>query len=401
MKKQAWRRWAPWVLGAAAVLAAAMVWTQRPRAVETLEVTRGTLVQSVVTSGRVATPARIELGADVSAVVRTVEVEEGQTVRRGERLITLADGEAQAALVQAQAAVAEAQARLAQLERLTAPAAQASLRQAQAAQQTATRELERVKALVAQGFFSRQRLDEAERALVAADSALESARLQVQATSGNGVEMQLARTRLEQAQAARATAQARLDRLELRAPDDAVVLLRQAEPGMAAQPGRALLVLARSGKTRIESTVDERQLALLRVGQAARVRADAYPDQAFDARLDWIAPSVDALRGTVALHFTVEQPPAFLRPDMTVSVDLEAGRRSEAVLVGAEAIRGLDGSEPWVLKVSEGRLLKQPVRLGLRGAGQLEVLEGLAAGDRVLPATVTGMAAGDRVRAEP
>ncbi len=383
------------------MVAAVVVWMQRPRSVETLEVTRGTLVQSVVTSGRVATPARIEIGADVSAIVRSVAVDEGQTVRRGDRLITLADGEAQAALVQAQAAVAEAQARLAQLERLTAPAAQASLRQAEAARQTAARELERVKALVEQGFFSRQRLDEAERALVAADSALESARLQVQATSGNGVETQLARTRLEQAQAARATAQARLERLELLAPDDAVVLLREAEPGMAAQPGRALLVLARSGKTRIESTVDERQLALLRVGQAARVRADAYPEQVFDARLDWIAPSVDALRGTVALHFTVEQPPEFLRPDMTVSVDLEAGRRTDSVLVGAEAIRGLDAGETWVLKVSEGRLVRQPVKLGLRGAGQLEVLEGLAPGDQVLPASTTGVAAGDRVRVRP
>jgi len=65
-------------------------------------------------------------------------------------------------------------------------------------------------------------------------------------------------------------------------------------------------------------------------------------------------------------------------------------------------LRDADGDSPWVLVLVEGHARRRPLKLGLRGNGQAEVLEGLRAGDQVLPASgpaVAAVADGDRVRA--
>ena len=71
---------------------------------------------------------------------------------------------------------------------------------------------------------------------------------------------------------------------------------------------------------------------------------------------------------------------------MTVSLDIEAARRERTLAVPAAAVRESGGAQPWVLVVRDGRTARQPVRLGIRGAGRVEVLEGLAAGEAVVPA---------------
>ena len=83
---------------------------------------------------------------------------------------------------------------------------------------------------------------------------------------------------------------------------------------------------------------------------------------------------------------------------MTVSVDIEIARRNNAIVVPSRAVHEPGKSAPWVLKADGGRARLQPVKLGLRGTGQYEVLEGLQPGDLVIPSTA-GVKAGQRVRA--
>src|SRR5690606_5610954 len=78
--------------------------------------------------------------------------------------------------------------------------------------------------------------------------------------------------------------------LTLRAPVDATVLTRTAEPGDTAQTGRAILTLAQNGETRVIATVDEKNLRYLRAGQRASALADAFPAQPFEAELFYVAP---------------------------------------------------------------------------------------------------------------
>lgn len=389
--------------GAAAVLVLALAgawWLWRGSVVQVLVVQRQDIVQSVVATGRVIAPARMAISSELAATVARVHVREGDQVQAGRLLVQLADAEARAALAQARAALIEAQARARQQSSVGATVAEQTERQASAAWLAAEREHTRVSQLVAQGFFAPQRLDEAQRALDVAGSALASAQVQAQANQRQGVEPELAAARVAQAQANVQLAQARLARLQLRAPVDAVVLRRDVEPGLMAQPGRELLGLAERGPMRIEASIDERHLPLLQMGMAARAVADAFAGQPFDARLSEVSPAVDAERGSVGVRLAVDSPPAFLKTDMTVSVELFGGRRAQALVLPAQAVRDADRAQPWVLALREGRAQRVPVTLGLKGVGSVEITQGLAEGDAVIAQTEKVLP-GDRVRPAP
>lgn len=393
-------RWALGALGGMLGLAALGWLAARPQAVRTAAVQRGDIVQAVVVSGRVEAVARIDVGAEVTATVRAVLVREGETVRAGQPLVLLADDEARAAVAQAQAALQEARLRQREQSAVSAPLAEQTLAQAEATLRNAEREAERARALVAQGFFPAQRADEAERALLLAHSALQAARVQADANRPGALAAALARARQAQAEAALALAQARLQRLRIVSPVDGVVIARSVEPGTLAQPGRVLLTLAAGGPLRVQAAVDEKHVQRLAVGQRARAVADADPAQPFEAVVDWIAPAADAQRGTVTVRLALPQPPAFLRPDMTVSVEIVGARRQATLVAPAAAVRDPDGPEPWVLVLRDGRAMRVPVKLGLRGVGQVELTDGVGEGALLIPQTEKA-AAGERVRALP
>jgi HlyD family secretion protein len=390
-----------WVIGLAVVVAAtaaALLFHARGTEVQVVAVARARIVQSVVATGRLNAPARIAIGSEVTAVVQEVRVREGDRVPAGGLLIQLSDGEARAALQQARASLAEARKRAEQQASVAAPMASQAVAQAQATYDAAEREFQRARDLVARGFYSRQRLDEARRVRDTAHSVLESARVQAQANQEKGVEQALALSRVDQAAAALEVAEARLARLRIVSPVDAIVLARHAEPGSMAQPGSVLLALAAQGELRIDAGIDEKHLRLLRTGMPARAVADAFPGQPFDATLTYIAPAVDPQRGTVEVRLAVPQAPSFLRPDMTVSVELLGGEKADALVLPAGAVRDADRAAPWVLALRDGRAVRTPVKLGLRGVGAVEIAAGLAEGDEVIPQTET-VVDGDRVRA--
>lgn len=354
-------------------------------------------VQTVVASGRVQAPHRVELGAQVTGTVRRVAVVEGQAVAAGEVLVELEDAEARAALAQAELAERQAALRLRQLDELQQPLAEQALRQAQANLEAAARQRERQRELFAQGFIGQAALDEAQRAWEVADAALRSARQQLRSTAdAAGSDRVLAQAALAAARAAVEAAQARLAYTRIAAPVAGQVVTRNVEPGAVVQAGKALLVLAPEGPTELVLQVDEKNLALLQPGQRALAAADAYPSQRFEARVARILPGVDAQRGAVEVRLAVPRPPAVLRQDMTVSVDVEVARRERALVLPAELLHD-DGAQAWVAVLRQGRVQRQALRTGLRGTAQLEVLQGLQAGDLV----VAGVApeVGTRARA--
>lgn len=393
-------KWGVLGVGVLVVVGLALGVNQRGTLVQVVPVARTGIVQSVVATGRLNAPARMDIGAEVTATVLEVRVREGDRVQAGAVLLRLSDAEATASLQQAKAALLEARGRATQQATVAAPVATQAVVQAEAAFVAAERDFKRAQDLVAQGFFPQQKLDDARRAVDTARSALQSARVQAQANQPSGIERTLAATRVEQAQAAVAMAQARLSRLVITSPVDAQVLTRNVEPGSMAQPGRVLLTLAALGGTRIDANVDEKNLRLITMGMAAKAVADAYPGQSFDAQLGYIAPAVDPQRGTVEVRLAVVNPPAFLRPDMTVSVEMVGGVKKDALVLPSGAVRDADREAPWVLALQDGRAVRVPVTLGLRGVGAVEIVKGLAEGEQVIPQTEKA-APGDRVRAAP
>jgi HlyD family secretion protein len=343
------------------------------------------LVRTLQFSARVATASRVELGSTLTGRVLEVAVAEGALVKAGDMLVRLESDELRASLAQSQASERQAAARLAGLRSTGRSAAQAGVAQAESARVAAQAELKRTLDLVAKGFLSEARLDEVRRATAVAQAQLDAALAQSAAIAEPGTDVVQAQAQLALATAARAAAQARLAEAVLTAPADARVLSRLVEPGQIVQPGRALLGLALAGPLQLVAQVDERYLGQLQPGQMAGVLADAYPTQRFTARVLSIAPLVDAQRGAIEVKFSLPQPtPAFLREDMTLSVEVETARRDQALVVPSDALRGdaSTGNSVWLVR--EGRVEARPVRVGLRTLDAAEILEGLREGELVL-----------------
>lgn len=355
--------------------------------------------QTVVASGHVEAPHRISIGAQVTGTVRRVPVAEGQDVPAGQVLVELEDAEARAALAQADLGVVQAQARLRQVREVQSSVADQQVRQSEVNLRNARVQLQRSEDLQRQGFIGQVALDDARKAVDLAESQWRAAQVQAASAQPGGSDLALAESSLAQARAAAAAARSRLDYLTLKAPAAGTLIARDVEPGDVVQPGKALMVLSPSGATQLVVQIDEKNLHLLALGQPARASADAWPDQPFDARLAYVNPGIDAQRGSVEVKLLVPQPPAMLRQDMTVSVDIRVAARAQAVLVPAEAVQAIDSPQPWVLVFDDGRLHRRVLKLGLRGGGFCEVLSGLKPGERVLAGAPGTLHDGSRVRA--
>jgi HlyD family secretion protein len=366
--------------------------------VDAAKAVRRDVVQSVVASGRVAAPYRVDIGAQIVGTVVEVPVAQGQAVKAGQPLILLDATEARAGVKQAEVAVAQAEARMRQLRELQLPVADQALRQAEANFANAQAQYDRNKRLADSGFIGQAALDDVRRNLDVARAQVETARKQVETARPAGSDTAMAQAALEQARANLMAARAKLSYTTVGATWDGVLIARDVERGDVVQPGKVLMVLSPTGETQIVLQIDERNLSRLKEGQRALASADAFPQERFPAELVYINPGVDAQRGTVEVKLRVPQPPAYLKQDMTVSADIEVGRAAGALTVPARAVHDAAGGSPWVLLVNGGRAERRAVTLGLRGSGVAEIRAGLAEGDTVVLAGNADVEAGDRVR---
>jgi len=355
---------------------------------------RGALVQRVVLTGRVITPGKTQIGAATIGTVEDVLVDAGSHVALGEPLVRLNDAEQQAALAQARASVALSSAQLGQVRQVTDRMASASLEEARVNLEQAKRELTRSEQLAQTGAIAPQSVDAARDGVSAASSRLESA--QARSAGVRGVDSQFASARIAEARAALSLAEARLALTVLSATANGTILERQVEPGDIIQPGKILLVLARDGEVRLEAQSDEKNLGWFQPGLVAQVVADGLPEQPFSATLSWISPAVDVDRGTVTVRFNVHHPMPALKPDMTVSINLDIARRPKALLLPLSVVRDNATDRPWVLAVKNARTQRINVILGPRATDEVELLSGVD--EQTVLVNQTGIAEGTRVR---
>ncbi|TVR50425.1 MAG: efflux RND transporter periplasmic adaptor subunit [Gemmatimonadales bacterium] len=374
--------WWRWVLLLLLVLGAGFLGFRflGPRTVGSVVLEERDVQRTLVVVGQVRAASRAGLGAAVAGVVQEVRIRDGDRVAAGDLLVRLEDREARAAVDAAEASLAEVTAE-----------ARGEIQRAENALAQADRDLARIRAVVAAGGLTQQRLEEAELRAADARSRLQDAQASVGA-SGGIAGIARARSTLD-------GARARLELTRITALAPGIVLRRLVEPGDAVQPGRVLVEVAADGPPEIVAYPAEENLPFLRLGARAVVSADAYPDERFEALVLRIAPAVDPTQGTVELRLAVEDPPAYLRPDMTLSVSIAGERRSGVSVLPLEVVRGLGTSEPWVGVERDGRLVRRSVTLGLRGDGFVEIRSGVAEGEPVIVGTES-IGVGARIRVE-
>ena len=345
------------------------------------------LVQTVVATGRIVAVSRAQVGSPVTGVVVERRVREGDAVQPGDVLAVLRADDLEAA-------VREGEAALGQLQQSTRPQAQAAAREAEARWIQASREAARRRDLFKRQLIARETMEQSLQAETVARTAAEQARLIARSLAAGNPNEAAARARV-------ATAKAQLAKTTIRAEVAGTVLTRNAEPGDLVQPSRVLFEIARAGATEVLVPLDEKNLEVLALGQTAMCIADAYPSRPFPARVAFIAPSVDPQRGSVDIRLSVTPVPDFLRQDMTVSVNVETGRRNRAVVVPNDALGVVDGNKAELWLVVNGRAIRREVTLGLRGLALTEITAGLQAGDWILTDAQAAVEEGDRVRVVP
>ena len=383
MRRQIWVWLAVSAISIFAVYAAYRYWAG-PKIVF-VPVSQGDLVQTIVASGHVQNPNRIDISSQITSTVVSVTVKEGDAVRQGQLLVTLNGQEANAALLSTRASVAIAREHLRQLTDVNAKVAAHAHEQSQTNFKNAQDTLDRSNALYARGFIGQAARDDAERLMrnARAQSMItqaQSASLQSQGSEINGAQanLQLALSSLE-------AAKAKWAYVRIHAPRSGVLIFRNVEAGDLVLPGKQLFVLSPTGVPELVVQIDEKNMKWVRVGQSAIASADAYPDQKFNARVVFINPAVDALRGSVEIKLSVIDPPEFLTQDMTVTVDVEVAKRMAVMNIPMSAVHNTAPGQAWVLRYRQGHLQKADVDLGLQGKGRVEILSGLLSSDLLAP----------------
>ena len=282
-----------------------------------------TLTDAVTAVGTLLANESVMIRPEIDGRIEAVHFQEGQLVRKGDRLVSL-----DAAEVNAQ---------------LTSAIAAANLNRSR---------LKRSEELFEKKFISAQALDEA-------------------------------RENLNQTNAREAEVRARLAKTEIRAPFEGVTGLRQVSPGAYVKAGQDIARLEGIGTLKLDFRVPEAYLRQIRSGQSVTVTVDAYAGESFSGTIYAIEPSVDEATRTVLLRARLPNPGVRLKPGMFARVSLVLAQRENALVVPEQAIvpRG-DGR--YVFRVVEGRAVLTKVETGLRRPGEVEVTGGLEAGQIIV-----------------
>jgi membrane fusion protein (multidrug efflux system) len=201
-------------------------------------------------------------------------------------------------------------------------------------------------------------------------------------------------------EAAVALAQAKLDKTRIKAPFAGVVGIRNVSVGDYVKEGQELINLEDISTLKIDFRLPESYLGQLKPGQNVEVSSDALPGQRFEAVLDAINPLIDTNGRAISIRAHLSNAEARLRPGMFVRVRLILERRSNVLLIPEQALIP-DAKSPYVFRVSDGKAVRVVVKPGLRRNAQVEIVEGLQAGDEIVTAGQLKLRDGAPVRALP
>ncbi|MDP2834836.1 MAG: efflux RND transporter periplasmic adaptor subunit [Pseudomonadota bacterium] len=362
------------------------------------KVERGALSAAVSASGALNALVTVQVGSQVSGLIKEIHADFNAEVKRGQVIARLAPETFETRVAQADADV-KAAASGAEVARGTLLVRQAEESKARIALDDAIRTLERRRALVAQQFISPAELDTAQ---AAADTAREQLRLARADVGVAQAQVASATAGIAQRQAALRQARVELGYTVIRSPVEGVVISRNVDVGQtvaASFQAPVLFVIARDlAKMEVNVAVDEADVGRVQPGQKVRFSVDAYPGERFTGQVSQIrkAPQSNNNVTTYSVMATVANPELKLLPGMTANARVLTEERSAVLKVPNEALRfrpvdadgtpiklevrgreegpGIPG-RVWVVG-KEGQPAPVVVRLGVSDGRATEILKG-------------------------
>jgi len=296
-----------------------------PTPVEVASVETISLQQSITAVGSLRSDESVTLRPEVAGRISAINFVEGQRVAKGATLV-----------------------------RLDAAVNQAELQQARANHTLGKSKFDRAVDLAKSNFISGQARDEAENNYKVAEAAL-------------------------------ALVEARLAKMEIKAPFSGMIGLRSVSVGDYVKEGADLVNLESIDALKVDLRVPEVYLRQVRAGQPVEITLDAYPNKTWEGSVLAVNPLVDAAGRSVVIRAQVKNQDASLRPGMFARVRLITKDVAQALVVPEQALVP-QGNEQFLFKIVDNRAVRVKVEVGQRREGKAEIVNGVAVGDVVVTA---------------
>src|SRR5271167_635913 len=197
----------------------------------------------------------------------------------------------------------------------------------------------------------------------------------------------------EKARAAAARAAVEAGYLQLMAPADGTVIRRDGEIGQLIGANQTVFWLYTNAPLRISAEVDEEDIAQVRPGQQVLIRTDGFPGQTFHGQVQAVTPKGDPVARSYRVRISLPAGTP-LMIGMTTETNIILRQSDHALLLPAGSVQ-----QDTVWRVDNGRLSPQKVRVGAKGATEVEILEGVSDGDWIVAAPSPGLKPGQEVHA--
>ena len=376
------------------VLAALISLGRREVPVRAERATRGDIVSTISTNGKIQPLDNFEAHAPAPTIVRRVYVHEGDHVKAGQMLLQLDNADARAQAARARAQLRGAEASLSAVEaggtREEVLATQSQLAKAQTEVEAARRNLEALQRLQQKGAASAGEVEAASNRLKTAQADLKLAQGR-QSSRYSASEVGHVRAQATQARAALAAAEDLLRRSEVRAPRDGVVYSEPVRPGQFVNTGDLLVQVADLRTVQVLAFVDEPDIGRLQVGQQVDLTWDALPGRTWKGTLTRVPATVVALgaRNVGQVTCQVGNDDMKLLPNVNVNVNIVTAKATNTLAVSREAVHQENGQR-FVYQIVDGRLERRIVQTGISNLTQVQITNGLTEGALVALGSADG-----------
>lgn len=320
-------------------------------AADLVTVDTGSVAQGIRVTGTLEPLNRTTVNAQLSAVVDSVLVREGESVRKGQVLMRQNSADVVAQLQRAEAQLASARVELRLMEEYEAKKA---------------------------ALYEKKYLSEFDWSTAKGDTELKRSLVKIQ-------------------EANVAIARKAVDDTAILAPIGGIVAERYVQPGSNVMPGQALMSLVDLSQLELAADIPARDINQIHVGGDVTFTVDGQPNRTFHGKVVRINPMANGGARTITLYARVDNRDGVLKGGMFANGRVVTGNaaRGKVLRIPAGAVRDIDGKrQVWVIR--DNKLALQPVTLGIRdsGTGLIEVKQGLAAGERVILTNIGQRTAG-------
>ena len=374
--------------------------------VQVVPVKKATIEQTVKSEAILFPLAQSAIVPKISAPVKAFYVKRGDKVHAGQLLAKLESRDLAAAAQDNEGSYDQAQAAYAIATASTLPEeiqkAQGDTKAAKEAFEAEQKLYYSRQDLYKQGALPRKDLDQAGVTLTQARNQYELAQRHLDALMAvaKAQALKAAAGQLESAKGKYLGAQAQLSYSEIRSPINGVVTDRPLYPGEMAAAGTALVTVMDTSSVVARAHIPQEQAALLNVGDKASITVPGE-EEPIEGKVTVVSPALDPNSTTVEVWVQARNPKGRLRPGTSVQISMLSRAIPNSVVIPSAAVLTTpDGGNYVMLAGLDNRAHQKTVKTGIRQGDEVQILEGVAEGDRVVASGAYGLPDNTKIRAE-